>query len=204
MMELTKLSDAQVKALARPLPKEAIKPHPTKTYLSTIKAIYVVERLNEVFGVGQWEIHGEKILESSEKMVVLEAVLTIPVYGIQLRAYGGNDNPDRGDAYKGAVTDALTKIGSYLGIGMDVFKGLGDKSEHQEDRTEKKTITPSDKQLEQYHAFMSDIKDAKTTDDLKRIYKEAQEAVKVKLLTDTQQVEIYDLCVAKKEEFNRG
>jgi len=30
------------------------------------------------------------------------------------------------DAYKGACTDALTKIGSYLYIGMDVYKGLSE------------------------------------------------------------------------------
>jgi hypothetical protein len=34
-----------------------------------------------------------------------------------------------GDAYKGAATDALTKIGSYLEIGIDVFKGLNDRIE---------------------------------------------------------------------------
>jgi hypothetical protein len=48
-----------------------------------------------------------------------------PVEGgdmIKLEAYGGNDNPDRGDAYKGAMTDAITKIGSFLGIGADVWK----------------------------------------------------------------------------------
>ena len=34
-------------------------------------------------------------------------------------------NPDPvADAYKGACTDALSKCASYLGIGMDVYKGL--------------------------------------------------------------------------------
>jgi hypothetical protein len=197
-----KVTPEMAKALNKPLPKEAIKPHPTKTYLSTIKAIYVVERLNEVFGIGQWEIHGEKILESTEKMIVLEAVLNIPEYGITLRAYGGNDNVDRGDAYKGAVTDALTKIGSYLGIGMDVFKGLGDKGERHEEP--QKPATPSDKQLEQYHAFVNDIKDAKTLDDLKNIYKGASESVKVNMILKEQLTQIKDLCTAKKEELNRG
>jgi hypothetical protein len=35
--------------LKEPLPAEAITQHPTKTYLSSIKAIYVTERFNEVF-----------------------------------------------------------------------------------------------------------------------------------------------------------
>jgi hypothetical protein len=61
-------------------------------------------------------------------MVVVKAIFTVPSYGIEYECYGGNDNADRGDAYKGATTDALTKIGSWLGIGADVFKGLHDKT----------------------------------------------------------------------------
>lgn len=121
------LTPEQINLLKSPLPKEAISPHPTKSFLSTIKAIYVVERLNDVFGIGTWSIRGEKVVESTEKMVVIESKFEVPEYNITLWAFGGNDNSDRGDAYKGAVTDALTKIGSFLGIGMDVFKGLGDK-----------------------------------------------------------------------------
>ena len=34
-----------------------------------------------------------------------------------------NKNFDLGDAYKGATTDALTKIGSYMGVAIDVYKG---------------------------------------------------------------------------------
>ena len=117
--------------LRKPLPKEAISQHPTKTFLSTIKAIYVVERLNDVFGVGTWKTKTEvlttKEFEKKSPMVVVKSVLTINDYDIEIEAFGGNDNADLGDAYKGAATDALTKIGSYLEIGIDVFKGLGDK-----------------------------------------------------------------------------
>jgi hypothetical protein len=60
-------------------------------------------------------------------MVVVKATVTIPEYGIEIEQYGGNDNPDRGDAYKGACTDALSKCASYLGVGMDVYKGLRDE-----------------------------------------------------------------------------
>jgi hypothetical protein len=56
----------------------------------------------------------------------VRATLAIPKYGIAIEQFGGNDNPDRGDAYKGACTDALSKCASYLGIGMDVYKGLND------------------------------------------------------------------------------
>jgi len=37
----------------------------------------------------------------------------------------GSENEDAGDAYNGAVTDALGKIASYLAIGIDVYKGGG-------------------------------------------------------------------------------
>jgi len=121
------MTQEQLQALLNePLPAEAIKPHPTKSYLSTINSIYVTERFNTVFGVGRWGTTSE-VIETGEKMIVLRVMLWAysPVEGedmIKLEAYGGNDNPDRGDAYKGAMTDALTKIGSFLGIGADVWK----------------------------------------------------------------------------------
>lgn len=126
-MELRELTQQQVDALNRPLPAEAVTPHPTKKFLSSIKSIYVTERLNEVFGIGRWSIKSE-VVENHDKMIVVKATFTIPSYGIEYECYGGNDNVDRGDAYKGATTDALTKIGSWLGIGADVFKGKHDKT----------------------------------------------------------------------------
>lgn len=112
--------------LDAPLPVEAVSPHPTKKYLSAIKAIYVTERLNKVFGVGAWRIRSEQIAREN-KMIVVKVTFEIPEYGIYYECYGGNDNADLGDAHKGAVTDALTKIGSWIGIGIDVFKGLTNK-----------------------------------------------------------------------------
>lgn len=127
-----KLSPDQLELLKKPLPKEASKPHPTKTYLSTIKAIYVVERLNEVFGIGGWKIWNVPVREG-EKWVVVKSTFEAEEYGIVIPdIFGGNDNADLGDAYKGACTDALTKIGSYLGIGMDIYKGLADKAKPEE------------------------------------------------------------------------
>lgn len=120
------LTAEQIALLKKPLPPEAVSPHPTKAYLSSIKAIYVVERLSDVFGIGAWRIKNE-VIEHDSKMVVVKSILTVPEYNIEIESFGGNDNADKGDAYKGASTDALTKICSYLGIGMDVFKGLADK-----------------------------------------------------------------------------
>ena len=111
--------------LKTPLPPEAVSPNPERPGLSVIKVIYVVERLNDVFGLNGWRVVNQVV--ESGRMVVVKATVTIPEYGIVIEQYGGNDNPDRGDAYKGACTDALSKCASYLGIGMDVYKGLRDE-----------------------------------------------------------------------------
>jgi hypothetical protein len=121
----------QLKAeLYAPLPSEAIKQHPTKTFLSTIKPIYITDRMNEVFGIGQWQTRTENVLVNDNGTVVNKVVFTVPEYNIYYECFGGNDNGgsgskgfDLGDAFKGATTDALNKIASYLGIGIDVYRG---------------------------------------------------------------------------------
>ena len=132
-MNILAITKAKREELRKPLPAEAVKPHPTKPYLSSIKAIYVVERLNDVFGLGSWRSKVEKESVSDNGMVVVKLIFEIPEYGIYHESYGGNDNGgensknfDLGDAYKGASTDALTKICSFLEIGLDVFKGKHD------------------------------------------------------------------------------
>jgi hypothetical protein len=121
----------QLKAeLYAPLPAEAIKQHPTKTFLSTIKPIYITDRMNEVFGIGQWQTRTENVLVNDNGTVVNKTTLIIKEYDIYYECFGGNDNGgsgskgfDLGDAFKGATTDALNKIASYLGIGIDVYRG---------------------------------------------------------------------------------
>src|ERR1700722_12542257 len=110
--------------LKEPLPAGAVSANPQKPGLSAIRVIYVVERLNDVFGLNGWRV--DNAVVETGRMVVVRATLAIPKYGIAIEQFGGNDNPDRGDAYKGACTDALSKCASYLGIGMDVYKGLND------------------------------------------------------------------------------
>ena len=111
-----------IQKLKAPLPAEAVSPNSDKPGLSSIKVIFVVERLNEVFGLNGWKVVNE-VVESGQ-MVVVKATLSVPKYEITVEQFGGNNNFDRGDAYKGACTDALSKCASYLGVGMDVYKGL--------------------------------------------------------------------------------
>lgn len=131
-METKKITQEMREQLRAPLDPKAIKPHPTKTYLSSIKTIYQVERLNDVFGVGCWT-QKSKLIKEENGMVVVHSELKIPEYGIELESFGGNDNGgekskgfDLGDAYKGACTDALSKMCSFLEIAIDVYKGLSD------------------------------------------------------------------------------
>lgn len=121
-MKTRTITPEQKEALDRRLPDEAVSQHPTKKFLSSIKSIYVTERLNEVFGVGSWRVETD-IVERAERMVVVKLRFSIPEYGIYYECFGGNDNADLGDACKGATTDALTKVCSWLGIGAEVFKG---------------------------------------------------------------------------------
>lgn len=123
------LTAEQLAMLDAPLPADAIKPHPTKAGLSTIKGIYVTERLNQVFGVGRWKVRTDFITRQDRTdnkrlgaMIVVKVVFSIPEYSIEYECFGGNDNADLGDAYKGATTDAIVKVASWLGIGADVYK----------------------------------------------------------------------------------
>ena len=134
------MTKEQLELIKKPLPREAVTQHPTKQNLSTIKAIYVTERLNDVFGVGSWtietELVGPGIIEKTrvtssgkervEFTAVLKTILEIPEHKIYYECIASSVNDDPGDACKGATTDAITKICSYIGIGIDVFKGKHD------------------------------------------------------------------------------
>jgi Rad52/22 family double-strand break repair protein len=141
--------------LKAPLPQEAVSPNPERPNLSVIKVIYVVERLNEVFGLNGWRMTNEVVEHG--KMVVVKGTLTVPDYGIEIEQYGGNDNEDRGDAYKGACTDALSKCASYLGVGMDVYRGLRNsptKERNRKDQTRRFSSIRSVIGLDEYNATL--------------------------------------------------
>lgn len=141
----------RIEDLKKELPKEAVTPHPTKTYLSSIKAVYVTERFNDVFGVGKWTVKVEaEHVNHDTGMVVAKVIFEVPELSIYYESFGGNDNGgiknknfDLGDAYKGACTDAITKIGSYLGVGIDVFKGKHDNNQQSNNNDLKDWFNPN-------------------------------------------------------------
>lgn len=128
---MKQLTPEQIALIKTPLPVEAITQHPTKTYLSSIKAIYVTERLNNVFWIWAWTIKTQAVSINDKWMAVVLVTFEIPEYWFYYESFGWNDNWwsnnknfDLWDAYKWATTDAITKIASWIWIWADVFKGL--------------------------------------------------------------------------------
>lgn len=132
------LTDKQYNLLGKSLPSWAIKKHPTKTGMTAIHPMAIIDRLNEVFDIGGWNFTTEFIScekrtqitkgGTSSRDVYDSAVkgrLEIPSLNLVLEQYGGSTNDDKGDALKGGATDSLTKIASYLGIGAEIYKGHG-------------------------------------------------------------------------------
>lgn len=131
-----KLDNVKIDQLQAPLPAWAIKPNPVKPKMTVINPMSIIDRLNEVFGVGQWhfkttyidctkEVQKTKHGLRDVYMSAVHATLSIPEYDIHIEQFGGSTNDDKGDALKGGATDSLTKMASYLGIGASIYKGQG-------------------------------------------------------------------------------
>ena len=126
-MEKTKITQEMRIKLREGFPDEAYSVHITKSFLTTLKAMYVTERLNDVFGIGRWSIEHE-IVERAENYVLVKGKFVSLDYDVIVPdQYGGHRtegvNVEIADGYKSAVTDCQSKIASYLEIGIDMFKG---------------------------------------------------------------------------------
>jgi hypothetical protein len=152
----------KIKLLNKKLPTWAIKEHPTKKNMTVIHPMAVIERLNEVFGMGAWNFkteyiscdreiqevavyeNGQKTNKKKDRIVYMSAVkgiLEIPAQNIHIEQFGGSTNDDKGDALKGGATDALTKIASYLNIGAEIYKGKGNIDVGGKEEEVKKPLT---------------------------------------------------------------
>ncbi|MGH9501695.1 MAG: Rad52/Rad22 family DNA repair protein [Terriglobales bacterium] len=138
-MATHKINLEEIRAQLRaPLPPEAIKPDPRNSKLSAINPAFVIERLNDCFGEGGWrEKYTVVEAHPDSRMIVVRCDFAVPSLKIFRQAFGGNANEDRGDAYKGACTDALTKATSKLGIAHQVYKGEYDVQIRQETKAER-------------------------------------------------------------------
>lgn len=185
-------------------PPEAYSAVDSKPYLTTLKAMYVIERLNTVFGIGRWTIHTEVIKEQDDQ-VLIRGKMDLLDYDVDIPAqYGSHRLKGKGvelaDGYKSAITDCITKSASYLEIGIDVFKGKikppGNKQPYQNNTSKKdqeqKTDLPPIKQWlskDEYEIALSS--DGKTIRQVlndfdgtkgKGMRKEYREALKAKFM----------------------
>ena len=120
-----RIDDEVRKLLRAPFPLEAMDQMTYGAKLTTIKSMYVVERLNDVFGIGRW-VHHHTIVSLTKTEVVAKGRLEILDYDVVIpEQYGGAKivTGDIASAMKGSVTNSLSKCASYLEIGIDVFKG---------------------------------------------------------------------------------
>lgn len=151
--------------LRKDFPQEAMSEDSSRGFpLTSIKAMYVIERLNDVFGlcgVGwryahtpERDINGEMGLELVLQYAVEEGEGAYyyeddkwvsrgaPKWSQPIFAFGGKKISKGGgmspytDTRKSSVTDALTKAASYLGVGTAVFKGQSNLEPKSQSRTQ--------------------------------------------------------------------
>lgn len=135
---MPEVTSEQVKQLIKDFPPEALSDDSSRGFkLTSIKQMYIIERLNDVFGILGWTYdYGEftyneeaKEYSVSVKLHLVnpetgEIMRTIPQEGGHHLVISKKDGILRHtDSRKSAVTDGLTKCASVLGIGISIFKG---------------------------------------------------------------------------------
>ena len=126
--ELLGLPQHIIDILHEDFPKSAFSAVGGKAYLTTLKAIYIIERLNKAFGIGRWVVDHE-IIERTDDFVLVGGSMRLLDYPelVFPVTYGGHQTTGKGtdiaDGYKSAVTDLTSKQSSYLEIALDLYKG---------------------------------------------------------------------------------
>lgn len=112
--------------LKAPFPPEAYSTDSSRGFnLTSLKAQYAIERLNDVLGINGWDLKGQFV--PTEKGILYMGSLSIlnekePIHSVEAIGYADNKK-NIGDTYKSARTDALSKASSYFGLGNEMFKG---------------------------------------------------------------------------------
>jgi len=92
--------------------------------LSSLKAQYMVERLNEVMGIEGWKLTGTHQVVDKGILFLGTLTLTLGDKSISQEGIGFSSNgKNTGDAYKGSITDCLSKTASWFGVANEAFKG---------------------------------------------------------------------------------
>lgn len=117
--------------LSEPFPDEAITGDSSRGFaLTSIKAQYIKERLNEVMGPDGWDFDSVLVYQGEDGVAVqVKLTLHFPNGRSSTKSgFGGGEFKEKaqafGDPYKGAETEAVCKAASAFGVGNDVYKGL--------------------------------------------------------------------------------
>jgi len=120
------------KELSKEFPPEAYSVDSSRGFnLTSLKAQYIKERLNEVFTVWGWEFEEQfKPLDDGSMLchgkLTVKTLDDLPIIR-EVTAMGfSQKKKNTGDVYKSASTDSLSKCASYIGVANDAFKGLID------------------------------------------------------------------------------
>lgn len=115
--------------LRAPFGKDAYSSDTSRGFaLTSLKAQYVLERLNEVLGFMNWS-HGGEYEVQDDGSVLFKGALVVNLDGRTNKFFGVGFSAKKkniGDAYKSAKTDSLSKCASQIGVGNEAFKGLVD------------------------------------------------------------------------------
>lgn len=131
-----KLTPEEVSSLQADFPDEAFKPGAAgKENLIYIEHAFLRDRLNQVFGPGQWSIiprnrwaepfttgrgtEGSRVYV--EAMLVIRGAFVAEAVGA-MEYYPKNESQNYGDAVEGAKTAALRRCAKELGIGLQAWK----------------------------------------------------------------------------------
>lgn len=116
--------------LSRPFPKSALSKDTSRGFeLTSIKAQYIVERLNESLGLFGWNLTGEYVEKKDGVLYHGKLHIKIGEQEKVVEATGWSKNKKNlGDTFKSANTDAMSKCASKIGVGNEVFKGEAGKA----------------------------------------------------------------------------
>lgn len=125
----TKIKDAKplplpqeiIEKIRQPIPLEATKEVSLGSRKYTaIKAYYIIERLNSIFGIHGWS-HTCEVVFINDKEAAVKGRLSLWDYGIIIEEMGGHNDKDAGNRVKGAKTSSLSKCTSILGMGHEIY-----------------------------------------------------------------------------------
>jgi len=148
--------------LKTPFPKAAMSVDNSRGFeLTSIKAQYIIDRLNSVFTPFGWVLEGS--YEDREEGTMYHGILKIDYihkykegdeyhieHAIKSIGFSGRKK-NIGDMYKAAATDCLSKAASRLGIGDDVFKGNVDLKTLKDEPEKKEVKKDSTSYMANYH-----------------------------------------------------